>query len=170
MGIWTKNRNTYCLLLVTKKGKKERKIGQMLYKSVSLGKRAVGAHYLDKYFISTRAKTIFDCLYLPKYAGGYSQILYAIKSASLNKQEWNELLDYLIELGTNSTLQRTGYLLSVMKKKYPDSIPEKIFQDIIKKLKNELKKRNKSIVVLDPTFLRGGKFIREWGIYDNVGL
>jgi len=159
---------TVCYVVV-KKGKKEKKIGQMRYKSISLGERAVGAHYLNRYYVSTRAKTIFDCLYLPKYAGGYSQIIYAIRTASLTEQEWDEIRDYLIRLGTTSTLQRTGYLLSVMKEKYPDSIQERVLQKLLKRIKNELEKRKKTVVVLDPLFSKGGEFIKEWRIYDNVG-
>lgn len=154
---------TVCYIIVYK-GKKEKRIGRMLYKSVSLGKKAIGSVYLGRYNISTKAKTFFDCFYFPKYSGGFNQIVYSLSVANLTIKEWNEFLDYIKMFGSSSMIQRTGYILTLLRRR-PKAIPE----FVLKQLKIELRKKGTIITRLDPSSKMKGKFIDEWKIYDNVG-
>jgi len=151
--------------IVVYKGKKAKRIGSMQYQAISLGEKAVGSFYLGKHHISTKAKTLFDCFYMPKYAGGFSQIIYSLSSSSINNEEWREFLEYIHKFGSSTTVQRAGFVLSLLRKKNPKFIPA----GIINSLREELKKRKRTINILNPSFARKGKFIKEWGIYDNMG-
>ncbi len=46
--------------------------------------------------VSTRAKTLFDCLYLPEYAPETGKLLEAYKEAKLTLKEWREF-DYYVK-------------------------------------------------------------------------
>lgn len=71
----------FTIFVVTKNRSIEKRIGEYTFKSVAMGKRATGiTHYKDIY-ISTTAKTFFDCFYKPQYGGGYSTITEALYDA-----------------------------------------------------------------------------------------
>ncbi|MEM3370021.1 MAG: type IV toxin-antitoxin system AbiEi family antitoxin [Candidatus Micrarchaeia archaeon] len=147
------------------KGKKTKKIGRMLFKSVSLGEKAIGAAYIDKYRVSTKAKTFFDCFLIPKYAGGFQQILYSLSVADMTAADWNEFLDYIKKFGSSSMVQRVGYVFSILRRINAKKVPN----FLISELRKELERKGPVITTLDPTIKAKGRFVSEWKIYDNVG-
>ncbi|MEM3408502.1 MAG: hypothetical protein QXW80_00390 [Candidatus Micrarchaeia archaeon] len=153
-----------CYVVVCK-GKKTKKIGTMVFKTVSLGEKAVGSIYIDRYRVSTKAKTFFDCFLIPKYAGGFQQIIYSLSIADMALNDWNEFLDYIRRFGSSSLIQRVGYIASILRKSNARTVPD----FFIRELKKELEKKGPVITTLDPTIKTKGKYISEWKIYDNVG-
>jgi predicted transcriptional regulator of viral defense system len=72
-----------------------RKFGEIEVKAVALRKAAVGVQRINDYVVSTRAKTLFDCLSLPRYGGGASSLVQAFKKAKLTDWEWREFFGYV---------------------------------------------------------------------------
>ncbi len=75
---------------------KTRKVGEYEFRAVSLKGKAVGFERLGDLVVSTRAKTLFDCLYLPEYAPETGKLLEAYKEAKLTLKEWREF-DYYVK-------------------------------------------------------------------------
>ena len=127
-------------------------------KAVKLGKRFTGFKEKGKYNVSTKAKTFFDCFYHPQYAGGYSKVL---KSLYLTEEmNWVEMEKHLDEFGSSSLCQKIGHMLSLLHKETEYKLPI----DFLEYLKNRIKNKTK----LDFA-LRGGKYIKEWMVVDNIG-
>jgi predicted transcriptional regulator of viral defense system len=146
----------FTIFVVTKNRSIEKRIGEYTFKSVAMGKRATGiTHYKDIY-ISTTAKTFFDCFYKPQYGGGYSTITEALYDADM---DWNEFTGYF-ELASSSLCQRTGYVLELLGDK-TDKIPEEVLQYFKKRIKNNTK--------LLPSGKRTGKYNKTWMLLDNLG-
>jgi predicted transcriptional regulator of viral defense system len=126
-------------------------------KAVKLGKRFTGFVKLDKYTVSTKAKTFFDCFYHPHYAGGYAEVLKSLYTAG--KIDWTEMEKYLEKFGSSSICQKIGYLLSLLKEteyEYP--------QEFLDYLKSRVANKTK----LDFS-QSGGVYNKEWMIVDNIG-
>lgn len=155
-----KTEEPHVCYVVVRKGKKEKKIGRMIYRAVSLGNLAIGDCYIKRYRVSTKAKTFFDCFCKPKYAGGYDQILYSLGRADLNGEDWEEFTQFLKMYGSSAVKQRVGYILSSARGR------GKIPSEIIGAVKRMIDKP--VVTVLDPSLRRGGEFDKKWKIYDNV--
>ena len=69
--------------------------GAVEVKAVALRSRAVGVIRMGDYVVSTRAKTLYDCLHLPEYAGGVKGVVNAFKNARLSEGEWMEFWRYV---------------------------------------------------------------------------
>jgi predicted transcriptional regulator of viral defense system len=156
-----KTEEPHVCYVVVRKGKNEKEIGRMIYKTVSLGRLAIGDCYIKRYRVSTKAKTFFDCFCKPKYAGGYDQIVYSLGRSDLSGEDWAEFTQFLKMYGSSSVKQRVGYVFSSAGDK-----SVKIPSEVIKEVKRMV---NKPVVtVLDPSLSRTGKFDKKWKIYDNV--
>ncbi|MFH0713570.1 MAG: hypothetical protein V1722_03430 [Candidatus Micrarchaeota archaeon] len=95
------------------KNLEQKKIAGYEFKAVSLKEKAVGVQTVGKYWVSSRAKTLFDCLYLPLYSVGEEKLIAAYKGAKLNKAEWREFESY-VEKFAGSNKKR--YMLAIEKK------------------------------------------------------
>ena len=157
-----KTEEPYDCYVVIPKSKGKRLIKGFHYQSVALGRRAVGSIYLKGYRLSSRAKTFFDCLLMPKYAGGIPRIISALALAKFTDGEWREWLGYVERIGTKSLAQRAGYVLSAAKRDGTIDAPGLIINAL-----GEISK-NGTITVLDPSRPRGGRFVKEWNLYDNT--
>ena len=146
----------FTIYVVTKHKSQEKTLVEYTFKSVAMGKRATGMTFHEGVYVSTMAKTFFDCFYKPYYGGGYSEITKALSNANV---DWDEFMKYL-ESGTASYCQRTGYVLDMMNKE-----TNKIPADVIDYLKNRIKSNTKLI----PTGQSRGKYDREWKVLDNLG-
>ena len=73
---------------------------------------------------------------------------------------WVEMEKYLDEFGSSSLCQKIGYMLSLLHKETEYKLPI----DFLEYLKNRIKNKTK----LDFA-LRGGKYIKEWMVVDNIG-
>lgn len=59
-------------------------------------------------------KTVLDSLDKPDYCGGMPQVSYAVSSAFSSDLELDKLLSYAGRMGSNSVLQRLGYLVELL--------------------------------------------------------
>jgi len=126
-------------------------------KAVKFGRRCTGFVKKEKYTVSTVAKTFFDCLYHPQYAGGYPEVLKALYACK--EMDWDEFLSYFKKFGSNSLCQRVGYLLSLLSET-GYKVPHRVMA--------YLKSRVKTKARLDYQLGRG-KLNKEWLVLDNAG-
>lgn len=139
-----------------------RVLGQVEVRAVALGKSAVGFVRMGDYTVSTRAKTLFDCLRFPDYSGGYSKITKAFFFAKLSAEEWQEFCSYIAAFSSKATAQRAGYLLELIKKKAGVKIPAFVV-DCLKK------KSGRKKVLLEGIVSRPAKVNARWMVADNIG-
>lgn len=146
----------FTIFVVTDKKSAERKIGEYTLKWVAMGDKAEGATYYQGLYISTLAKTFFDCFYRPQYGGGYSTITKALYEAEL---DWEEFLSYFKE-ASSSLCQRTGYVLELLNKN-TRKVPQNVIDYFSKRTKNNTK--------LVPSGRAKGEYIKKWMLVDNLG-
>ena len=63
--------------------------------------------------ISSREKTIVDCLWYPKYSGGLDEVVKAISIAS-ERLDYPTLWEHSKRLGVNVVMRRLGYILELL--------------------------------------------------------
>jgi len=63
--------------------------------------------------ISSREKTIVDCLWQPKYSGGLDEVVKAISIAS-EKLDYLTLWEHSKRVGVNVVMRRLGYILELL--------------------------------------------------------
>ena len=127
-------------------------------KAVKLGRRFAGFEEKGKYKVSTKAKTFFDCFYHPQYAGGYPEVLKSLHLAE--GIDWTEMERHLDGFGSSSVCQKIGHMLSLLHKETGYELPA----DFLEYLKSRIKNKTK----LDFA-LKGGRYIKEWMVMDNIG-
>ena len=130
----------------------ERGIGQYTIRAVAVGKRAQGTVFDQGVCVSTLEKTLFDCIYRPHWSGGYNLVVRAVADAD---PDWDQVLFWIDELGSQSLRQRAGYILSKAGNA-PEWLLDRLRED---RLEN---------IWLDPSGIRRGNRVREWGIIDNA--
>ncbi len=86
--------NPFTIHVVTTNTAKTVKAGQYEFKAVALKEKAIGFERKGNYTVSTRAKTLFDCLYLPEYGVEKGKMLVAYAGAKITKKEWAEFRRY----------------------------------------------------------------------------
>lgn len=146
----------FTIFVVTVNTSMEKTIGEYTLKAVAMGDKATGMTYHNGTYVSTVAKTFFDCFYKPQYAGGYSTITNALYDADI---DWNEFLGYF-ELASNSLCQRTGYILDILGDA-TDIVPIDVLDYFKKRIKNNTR--------LLPSGRSKGKYVKEWMLLDNLG-
>ena len=108
----------------------------------------------NKVYCSDLEKTIIDCLFKPKYAGGITEITKAIFKAKENI-DFQKLLDYTIKFNSQAVIKRLGFILELLKIETP----------IIEILQSM---RSNSFVLLEPDYPKEGKTIFRWAIQQNI--
>lgn len=146
----------FTIFIVTENKSAEKIIGEYTFKSVAMGEKARGMTYYKDVYISTMAKTFFDCFYKPQYGGGYSTITKALHDADI---AWDEFLDHF-DFASSSLCQRTGYILELLSQE-ADKIPEEVLQYFRKRIKNNTK--------LLQSGSGKGTYIKRWMLLDNLG-
>lgn len=146
----------FTIFVVTKNKSREKAIGNYIFRSVAMGKRAVGITFHNGIYISTTAKTFFDCIYKPQYSGGYSTVTKALYDARF---DWDEFIEYF-RLASDSLCQRTGYILDILEKT-DKKVPNKVLSYFEKRVMTNSK--------LLPSGKARGKYIRKWMLLDNLG-
>lgn len=107
----------------------------------------------NKVVCSDLEKTIIDCLYKPDYAFGIVEIAKSIYR-SHEKLNYNILLKYMRDFGSQAVIKRFGYLMEL----YELDLPiRKQLEEII----------TPSLVVLDPIHPKEGKINCRWRLYIN---
>lgn len=84
----------FTITVVTTFNSKTKSIGEYEFRAVALKEKAVGFQKTGNYVLSTRPKTLFDCLYLPKYAVEREKLIELFRRANLTKEEWKEFDNY----------------------------------------------------------------------------
>ena len=79
-------------------------------KLIGFKKRGYGNH---EYLISDLEKTIVDCFDLPKYSGGYNEIIKAFYKADLKPQK---MVKYCKAINSIAVTKRLGYLCELLEK------------------------------------------------------
>ncbi len=126
-------------------------------KAVALGDRATGMTYLKNYFVSSKPKTLYDCFYMPEFAGGYSNILAAVERLGLNEDEWKTFFFYVKRFGNPSFCRKVGFLLELLSIKTTAAIPPWLLNDLnVGKQIAKIGKGNE------------GKFNKKWKIVNYI--
>lgn len=146
----------FTIFVVTGNRSMEKIIGEYTLKYVAMGDKATGMTYYNGVYVSTTAKTFFDCFYKPQYGGGYSTITKALYDADI---DWNEFLGYF-GLASNSLCQRTGYVLDLL-----GDVTDLVTTDVLDYFKNRIKNNTRLL----PSGSSKGKYIKEWMLLDNLG-
>lgn len=126
-------------------------------KAVAMGRRATGMIYFNGYFVSSKGKTLYDCFHIPKYSGGYSNILSAVPRLKLDGHDWDMFLFYIKRFGDGSFSRKIGFMLELLNNAVEGAVPPGL-----------LKKLNigKQTVKLGEGY--GGKFIKRWGLVNYM--
>ena len=99
-------------------------------------------------------KTIIDCLFKPEYAGGISEIAKAVYKVK-DKIDYYRILQYVKRFDSQVLIKRLGFLLELL--------------EIKNAMIDELQKmRTNSIVLLEPSYPKEGKYILRWAIQQNI--
>jgi predicted transcriptional regulator of viral defense system len=83
------------ITVVTSTASSTKAIGSYEFKTVALHEKAVGFVRLGDYVVSTRAKTLFDCVYQQRYSIEEKKLIQAFKEADLKEAEWKEYETYV---------------------------------------------------------------------------
>ena len=105
----------------------------------------------SKFYISDKEKTVIDCLFIPKYCSGLTEVVKAFKE----KLDYEKLYNYAIKMEDIATLKRLGYILTILKIKTP----------VIEKL---LKMVSGGYSLLDTGGPRTGVRNNKWKIIENI--
>lgn len=132
-----------------------RKIGEYIYISVPMGRLTFGSTYYKGYRVSTRSKTVFDCIYKIHYVEDMRSLLDAIHD--MGSKDFDELIGYLKEYGSSSITQKVGFVLE--KAGAPRGIL-KIIQSVA----------GKSIARLDNKSDAPSRYDPKWHILDNINF
>ncbi len=106
-----------------------------------------------KFNISSVEKTVIDCLYIPKYSGGLSEVVKAFKT----KLNYSLLLEYALKMDDLAIVKRLGYLLDKLKVK--SGISEKL-----------LKRVSGGFCLLDPSGSKAGAKNKKWRVIENINV
>lgn len=98
--------NPFTLTIVTTNTSATKRFGEYEFRAVALKDKATGFEQKNGRFVSTRAKTLFDCLYLPRYSVEYPKLIEAFRHARLNSREWREFDEYALKLATGKARTR----------------------------------------------------------------
>ena len=109
-----------------------------------------------KVLVSSKEKTIVDCLDHPEYCEGIDEIARAIYFGE-RELDFTKLVSMSKEIGNSAVLKRIGYLSEHLK---------------IEKLKDLMQSVSVSsgYSLLDPTIKSKGKIIEKWKIVTNVNI
>lgn len=118
------------------------------------GVRKMWADPFNKVACSDLEKTIIDCLFKPEYAGGIVETAKAMWAAR-NRLDYDRLLKYAGQFGSQAVLKRLGYLLEKL------NIGESVVPDL-------MRRRSSSISNLDTGSPAEGKITTRWNLLINV--
>ncbi len=147
----------YVVYVATRTTSRLRRIGEIEVRALAIKNRAAGITDYNGYTISTRAKTIYDCFYIPEYAGGYSKVIEAVHNMELKKDEWKEFINYVNSFESDSSKRKIGYMLSIANK-VNSVVPESVLREL----------NNKGAIVKLGNGTNG-RYIKEWKIVDYLG-
>lgn len=115
-------------------------------------------HWVEKsemVLVSDIEKTIIDCLKLPEYCGGITEIAKGlwIKKSEIDPEK---LVDYAIKIDKGVIYRRLGYLLEIYR------IADEM---LLQKLQEKISKK---YLLLDPTLIDEGEYNSKWKLRLNI--
>jgi len=109
--------------------------------------------------VSSRERTIVDCLRNPALSGGVGHlILMMMEYANHPEHDFKKLLSEAREAESGAVWKRLGYLIEML---WPKE--ESIINEAYRKL-------TAGNVKLDPSIKARGKLVKRWGVWSNVDL
>ena len=149
----------YTVFVATTKRKNNLKFGNQKFEFVTLSKKKFFGFVEEKasetetFNISSKEKTIVDCLMHPEYCGGIPEVTKAMWNAR-EDVNWSTVLEMSKRVGVSVVLRRLGYILNILE----------IEQDIA----NELKNTFKGYHFLDPNAIKERiDYSKEYGLIIN---
>jgi predicted transcriptional regulator of viral defense system len=91
------------------------RIGNLEIRAVALGEKAQGAIEMGGRLVSSRAKTLFDCLLVPRYGVETPKLEGAYAAAGLSKAEWAEFESYVSRFGGKKAMKMREFAKKVRK-------------------------------------------------------
>ncbi len=85
----------FTITVVTTNTSASKAFGQYEFRAVALKDKAVGFEILEGHTVSTRAKTLFDCIYMPGYSVEEEKLVSSFRDARLRGAEWAEFRGYV---------------------------------------------------------------------------
>jgi predicted transcriptional regulator of viral defense system len=107
-----------------------------------------------RYPLTDVEKTIIDCFDLPRYSGGYAELIRALTQADLDPQK---MIAYCKVVGNTAVIKRVGFLAEFFEKKSLQS-----FIDFARE------QTNVKYNVIDPQGSEKGEFVSEWKLRLNI--
>lgn len=106
------------VFVATTKRKRDLEYGPTRFEFVTLGKRKFFGFVKEeaaggKFNISSREKTIIDCLLCPRYCGGMDEAVKGMWNAT-DRVDCAKLLDYSEKMGVGVVTRRLGYILELL--------------------------------------------------------
>lgn len=105
----------------------------------------------SKFNISSKEKTVVDCLFIPEYSGGLTEVVKAFRE----KLDYERLYDYAIKMDDLAAIKRLGYILDTLKIKTP----------VLGKL---LSRSKGGYCLLDTGGPKTGSKNKKWRIIENI--
>lgn len=148
------------IFIQTTKIKKDKKVFGVSYKFVTVAKtkregisnEGYGNH---SYSITDIEKTIVDCFDLPKYSGGYAELIRAFSQAKLSS---GKMIRYCKAINNIAATKRMGFLAELLEK--PG------MKTFIRYAKQQVKEAYNPF---DPKGPDTGDYDREWRLRLNIG-
>jgi predicted transcriptional regulator of viral defense system len=147
------------ILVQTDRPRLDKVVFGVNYKFIKVKKSKFSCYTISGYGnnafkLATVEKTILDCLDLPVYNGGTTELYYAISKAKLSSKE---LIEAAEAVGNIAAIKRLGFLLELFE---------------VKRIKNFIEyaqsKVNKKYNLLDPQDEDQGAFDARWKLRINV--
>ncbi len=150
------------VIIVERVQPKLQKVGDITFDFITLSK----SHFFgfknqwiddfNKVSFSDLEKTIIDCLYIPRYAGGITEISKAIYKCrdQINK---GRLFNYLERFDVQAVNKRLGFILQHL--------------ELLSDFRQELAKTIKvGYITLEPSLPKSGRHHSTWKIFDNLDI
>lgn len=116
--------------VVTTKRKKKKKLsyGSINFEFITLSKKKFFGAVEEKieggkFAISSKEKTVVDCLLYPQYCGGIGEVVKGIWEEQ-NELDFKEVLGYSKKIGVDVVVRRLGYILDMLEIK--DDVADKV--------------------------------------------
>ncbi len=116
------------------------------YENISIGQNSVA--------ISSKEKTLLDCLDHPEYSGELAEAAKGLWNAR-DEISFETLFEHAKRLGSNAVLKRLGYLMELYE----------FEPSLVKEINNSI---SKSYSPLDPTKPKKGRYNSRWKLLLNV--
>lgn len=107
-----------------------------------------------RYKITDKEKTLVDCFDLPKYSGGYSELIHAFYKAEIDQ---DKMIQYCQSIDNISVVKRLAFLTELLNK-----------PKMTRFLNYAKKQVNPRYVLIDPLGKEGGSFNSKWKLRLNI--